>query len=357
VPTGLLAPSPLALDSVGVVALREASLPHPSEPAFSQVSAPTEAVFSDLADPRPDSYEKGGLVAAGYASVWFERIHVIPRERNLGAVVSEQKIEVEVWSACRCRSRNLEEIDLEGPAGIEVIDHLGQPAHFPATDSQVYTVEVSAEGDPQIDNLVTWVFTDVDESGTGILILGYRIIPFPFAPNMIQPITESFGYLTDILTAFDGSEQRVQLRGRPVGAIAYAVLLCDPRDAQMAAAILHGNQMRAFAVGRWQFQTPLVQAASADDLTIYCDTQHLPFEVDGLVMLWTNAYHWEVQRISAVESDHLVLSSGLDNAWSAGLTKVLPVVVGRLSLSEPLIWESLSVASKRISFSVDGFRP
>lgn len=355
--SGVPAPSALSLQEIGVSQLLEANLPLPTDPAWILVGLSFAGGRGALADPRPDAYEKSGLPGRTHDLVFHDCIHVFPRRRDLGAVVSEQEIEVEVWNAFLTRARILENITVQGPAGIEVVDHLGLPAHYPASDSQVYAVKVSAEGDPQIDNLVTWVFIGIDESGTGIRILGFRIIPFPFAPNMAQPISETFGYLTDILTAFTGMEQRVQLRAVPVGTISYSVFLNEARDAQMAGAILFGNQPRAFGVGRWQFQTPLAVDAIADDLEVYCETSDVPFEVGGLVMLWRDPYHWEIQTIASVEADHLILTTGLQHSWSAGVTSVIPAVVGRLSTDEALTWQSLTAVSQNLTFDIDGFRP
>ena len=125
----------------------------------------------------------------------------------------------------------------------------------------------------------------------------------------------------------------------------------------MAGAILFGNQARAFGVGRWQFRVPLAQDAVPDDLEVLCDTAGIPFEPGGLVLLWADPYRWEVQTIESVLADRLVLTLGLRNAWTAGVTGVLPLVVGRLSPEEALTWESLAIASTALVFDIDGFRP
>ena len=356
-PAGATAPSPVSLEEIGVQELQDASIPLPTDPAWTLAPLAFAALFGILADPRPNAFEKLGFRGPAHDLTMHDRIHVIPRRRDLGAVVSEQEIEVEVWNAFLARARILEEISVEGPAGIEVVDHLGQPAHFPASDSQIYRIKVFAEGDPLIDNLITWVFVDVDPTGTNIRILGFRLIPFPFPPNWAEPVTEAFGYMTDVLVSFRGMEQRVQLRAVPVGTIAYSALLDELRDAQMAGAILFGNQARLFGIARWPFQVPLLQDAVAEDLEVFCDTTDIPFEPGGLVLLWADPYRWEVQTIASVEADRLVLTLGLRNAWTAGLTAVLPLVVGRLSPDEALNWESLMVASTALVFDIDGFRP
>lgn len=310
-----------------------------------------------LADPRPAAFQKVGGIAPVHGLAVLGRVHVIPRRYDLGAVVSEQESEVEVWNADIQRAQILEEITVDGPAGIEVEDHLGLPAHFPASDSQAYLVKALTDGDALIDNLITWVFTGQDPLGTNLRLLGFRLIPFPFSPNWAQPVSETFGFMTDIIVSYRGMEQRIQLRTVPVGTLRYSTLLDDLRDAQMANAILFGNQARAFGVGRWQFQTRLLQNASAGDHDVVCDTSDIPFEPGGLALLWTDPYHWEVQTIESVLPDRVILDFGLIRSWTAGQTVVLPIVIGRLSAEEGFTWDALAIGSTSLTFDIDGFRP
>ncbi len=310
-----------------------------------------------LADPRPAAFQRAGALAPVHGLAVLGRVHVIPRRHDLGAVVSEQEAEVEVWNADIQHGHTLQEITVEGPAGIAVMDDVGQPAHFPASASHIYLVKVLSDGDALIDNLVTWVFAGLDPRGTNLRLLGFRLIPFPFPPNWAQPVVETFGFMTDVITSYRGMEQRIQLRAVPVGTIRYATLLDDLRDAQMASAILFGNQARAFGVGRWQFQSPLVQNANAGDYEILCATSDIPFEPGGMVLLWSDPYHWEVQTIEGVLSDRVLLNFGLIRTWTAGATAVLPIVVGRLSPDEGFTWDALAIGSTSFTFDIDGFRP
>jgi len=355
---GVAAPGALWFtDTVGVAALQNAALPLPTDPAWSLAGLSLTTVLGAIADPRPDFLTLDGLHGYMHDLACHNHIHIFPRRRDLGAVMSEQEIETEVWNAFLTRSKTLEDITVIGPAGITVVDHLGVPADYPASESQIFVVQVSAEGDPQVNNTVTWVFAGIAEAGSALVIVGFRLVPFPFDPDMQHSLSESFGYLTDVIESFSGAEQRIQLRAVPVGSITYSVTLLARRDAQMAAAILFGNQPRAYGVGRWQFQTTLTSAALPADATVYLDTTDIPFEAGGLVMFWMDPYTWEVQPIESVAADHLVLTTGLQNAWGPIYTKVLPVVVGRLSPSETLTYEALAMSSQTLRFRVDGFRP
>jgi hypothetical protein len=355
--TGIGAPTALPLDVVGVSLLANANLPTPTDPAWSIVAQGFSGAIDTLADPRPDGQEVLGLLGPSYDLIVHNRIHVIPRNYDLGAVISEQEIEVEVWNAYLTRAKTLDEITITGPSGITVVDHLGLPADIAATESEVFVVQISAEGAPQIDNVVTWVFLDIEETGTTLWLVGFRLIPFPFEPNMGQPVTETFGYLTNVITAFSSMEQRVQLREVPVGTISYAVVLNDSRTAQMAGAMLFGNQTRAFGVARWPFRETLTQAVAVDDVDVYCTTENVPFVVGGLVMFWTDPFTWEVQTIESIAADHLVLTTGARNAWAAVATTVVPMVVGRLSNNETITWESLKIATQKPTFDIDGYTP
>lgn len=355
---GILAPSAFALENgVGVSHLEDAVLDLPTVAAWAIGGLLLLGGPGVLADPRPDAFDKVGVLEPAHGLVWFNRIHVLPRSRDLGSVVSEQEIEVEVWSAYLDRAQILDDIVVTGPAGIEVENPGGLPDHYPASESLIYVVKVSAEGDPQIDNLVTWEFDGLSFEGTALAISGFRLIPFPFPPNMATPVTETFGYLTDLVRSFAGMEQRIQLRVVPVGTIAYSIYLEEIREAQMAGAILFGNQPRAFGVGRWQFQTPLTASAAEDDVAIYCSTADIPFEIGGLVMIWRSPFVWEVQTIESIASDHVVITSGLRNAWPATVTAILPAVVGRLGAEEAILWESLTAVSQKLTFDIDGFTP
>lgn len=357
-PSGVLVPGPGSLDEVGVVDLVNAQIPLPSVEAWTMTPLFLLGSFASLADPRPDEFLLQGVKAPTHDLAYLNRIHVIPRRYDVGLLASEQIIDVEVWNAFLYRAKTLTEILSEGPTGIEVIDPLGTPAHFQASESVIYQIKVLAEGNPVIDNLITWLFVGIDSDGTNIRVVGFRLIPWPFEPDFLLALVETYGYKTDVIAAaFNGNEQRVQLREKPIGSIAFTCTFLEQREAQMAMIILEGNQGRLFGVPRWQFRTPLVEDLAVDEDIVYCDTQYLPFEPDGLVCLWIDAFTWEVQTISEVYSDHLVLDSVVRHNWPKTQTFIIPMVPGRLSSDEVYTWKGLLQGQTALAFEVDSFKP
>lgn len=356
-PDGVLAPTVEVLPGPMCVDLETAVLPVPSTSTGVVAPIPVGPGSGTLREATPEEILSTAFPGPVQDLVWFERVHVVPRFRDLGPVLSDQELDVEVWNAYRSAAQVLTAIAVEGPAGVEVENPWGLPTHFPATDSRVYVIHVYAEGDPRIDNLVTWTFTGIPDAGTGTRLLGFRVLPWPFDVNMSGPIRESYGYLTNILPARDGTEQRVQLRAVAVGTLTLSALLHDARDAQHANALLYGNQARQWGVPLWQYRERLVSVAAAEQRTIVVNTSHIPWVLGGLIFLWRNPYLWEVQRVAEIHSTHLVTTLDLQRTWDVPGTCVLPLVIGRLSDSEVFSWESLKVGSVNLTFDVDGFFP
>ncbi len=298
-----------------------------------------------------------GLLSFSHGHAVFEKIHVIPRTKDLGAVGTLQEFSVEVWNAYRYVAQSLQSITAAGAGNVTVLNPLGFPTHFPATASRLFTIQVPGEGDPVINALVTFIFVGIPSAGaTDVTVLGFRMIALSFDPNRATDVVESFGYVTDVLEAFDGTEQRVQLRASPLGTIAFSLLLEDLRDVQEMGAILYGNQARAFGVPRWPFLTLLTAPALTGQLELLCDTTHLPFEVGGLCLVRSGPRTMEAHTIEAVAADRITLAFPLVADWAIG-AQVLPLVIGRLSTEEVFAWESLSIGALDLRFSIDRFTP
>lgn len=97
----------------------------------------------------------------GHDGQWFERVHVVPRTSNLGYILNNREVSVEVWNACR-RGLSLVSAPVTGPDGVsilsEILEPLTFPEHFSPLQSRVYIALVSVVGEDQVDNLVTWNF-------------------------------------------------------------------------------------------------------------------------------------------------------------------------------------------------------
>src|SRR6185436_9263356 len=162
--------------------LAGAAIPLPTSSSWTRIGAPAAGAFTRVL-PATVHSQRAGARAPGHDGQWLDRIHVVPRRADLSFVLSEQAIGVEVWNAFLERSKVLTAVTIAGGAGVAVDNPDALPVVYPGSRSKIYTVQVLAVGDASIDNLVTWVFTGISSSGTNLLLVGSRMVPWPFAAN------------------------------------------------------------------------------------------------------------------------------------------------------------------------------
>lgn len=330
-----------------------AALPDPSDEAWHLVGQGPSSGVRGPANPVPATTLRPGARAPAHDLSWFERIHVVPRQVDLAFVISEQTVQVEVWNAFRAAARTLTAIDIVGSAGLSVDSPPTLPLHVPATDSRVYVLRASTLGDPAIANVVTWVLTGIDPEGTDVTLTGSRLVPFPFAADFRESLTERISHLTQVMEAESGAEQRRQLREWPRRGLSFLITLPEARHAQHASALLYSWADGGFGVPLWQYSSRLTADAGVGASTLALDTTDLPFAAGGFALLWRDPFTWEAVTIDAVSPTGLGLMSPIASAWTAAGTHVLPLAIGRLEPGAPLRWLTLDIGVSRVAFTLE----
>lgn len=177
----------------------------------------------------------------------YDTIWVVPSELRVGAVTAQVNREIEVWNAYR-ETRTLDDIAVTSGEGIQVFGPT-LPHEFGLLESRFFTVEVLPEGPATIDAHYLLVFL-TDEGEPDFRVIGQRIIQWTIPPNWRQSYDETLSYRTEVLTADDGSEQRIGLRQMPRRSLAFTPLVNSQvkRDYQRLLATW---QARAYAMADW----------------------------------------------------------------------------------------------------------
>lgn len=173
--------------------------------------------------------------------------------------------------------------------------------------------------------------------GTGTVLR-----PFPFRFEF--PITESVEFYTDVLTAEDGTEQRVAVRdpARPRQHVAAHVIAFDRDEVAQLKALLFGWNLNQYGVPLWFHMMQLSVDASMGDteVTVFdCDgrdlTDRIADEEDVPVILWRAHDDWEPAILADASSGTLTFRDGLTRDWTAGDTLVLPLTL-MLIVTDPM---------------------
>jgi hypothetical protein len=323
------------------------SFAHAGVVGFALIAALLSAPKTTSASPSPVTVSHTGVHGDGHGKQWFDRIHVLPRSKDLGHLTSDVQVSVEVWNAYHV-PHVLTAVNVTGPSGVTV-ESVSVPTSFGGLESRIFLVDVSASGAVPVNNMVTWVFTGASSSGSVLALTGLRVVLFPVKPNGDRGVDELYGYLTDIITGWDDTEQRVQLRAVPARQLRFTATMFDPRQAADVYARLYGVGMGIFSVPIWPDATPLTAVVNAGDTVINIDTTSRAFAVGGLVLLWSDQWTWESVVITGVSASYLT-TAATTYTWQVAGTLAIPLMSGRLLSAADLKTQAPVFAEVEVAF-------
>jgi hypothetical protein len=153
-----------------------------------------------------------------------------------------------------------------------------------------------------------------------VIVFGARI-------NWREPHEVTLGFLTDVMEAEDGTEQRAQLRSIETRVESYTVSAYTPQEVALLNALLYRSQGDRVVVPGWPDGTVLTSAVLEGATTLPCVTANRGFTVGEYAVLWSSPFACEAVEITAVNANDLVVTP--TDAAFASETWVLPGRVGK----------------------------
>ena len=269
--------------------------------------------------------QASGSVSKSFSDDWYETIHVVPNQLKLGNLLSTQTRKVEVWNAYE-QDKTLQSISPEKIDGIDVKQPVALPATYKPLESQLYIYTVDSNGPPTIDELIKF---DFNNEKPRLHITGNRVVVFSFAPNWDKPVTYDYEWLTQVHTAYDGTEQRIKIRQHPRTQLEYE-LYAEHRASQKLDALLWGWQSRVFAVPLWQDGVLIASQINQGDTNFIIPyLNRYLFKQNGLLVLMRSSHDFEVLEIKSIINDRIETKSKIINDWPVG-SFIYPVYLARL---------------------------
>jgi hypothetical protein len=285
-----------------------------------------------------------------FADDWYDRVHVLPGTLSLGNVLSPLTRRIELWNATRQRI-TLSSLTASGATGgLSLSGQAAPPLNVEPLQSRLYTLAIDTLGDPVIEARYTF---EVGGAAPSVVVTGARIAVWGFRPNWITGVTERLRWLTDVLTAYDGSEQRVRLRDQARRDLDYTALV-GAQDARRLAAITLGWGARLYCLPLWCEADTLSLAVGVGDTRLPVTQAALKeYRIDGLVVVWRDAGHSEAGVIKDIVDNTLWLQQPLARSYPAS-ARVMPGVLARLRGETPTTYLTDAVISAPVRFEVEG---
>lgn len=257
---------------------------------------------------------------------FFEDFHVLPREFDLGNVLSDQTYTVEVFSAFRRQTQQWTSFTNGAGVGVDLNGAPTLPASTPPLTGYTMSLQVSATGPAFVEATLDFGFSN----GTAFVPISLQRIVL-FAQRPVFPLRERLSFLTNIIRRADGTEQRIALRYAPRKSLLYLFYTQSISQRQRIENLLFDWQARTFGVPLWHDETVLTAAATAGDTSLTVEsTDQRDFRVGSLVAVFVSDEEFDVVEVASLTSTTIQLASGILGTYSAGAF-VIPLETCRIT--------------------------
>jgi len=322
--TGILELSPFAVNHAGL----SLSIVNAIERIVGGIGLPSEAMYGDWTSNLPveiGGYEWDGLKVPTFLDDYYYRFHLTPATVEFGYILSPTVETFYLWNAyfvskdCTAINQiNGDEYALSG---------LTAPFTLSGLEEIMYTVTAPLEGAADFESSIDFDF-GVDDDYVLVTLTGTRIVLFAFCP--LQPMTEYLEWLTDIITAKDGSEQRISVRRTPRQGYTFSIYMDSHQQQARLDALLFTWQKKAWGLPIWTDWVVHTATIAAGASTITVDTTNADFRDDGMAVIWKSLTEYEVIRIDTVAAGSLTLSSNVQSTFT-GSKYIIPVRVAQMN--------------------------
>lgn len=265
--------------------------------------------------------EETGIVREGFQEEnWLNRVHLLPRTvQILGNIVSVQTFDVELYNADRTETITISSITNNFSTGVSIAGVPAVPFTLAPRENVEAVVTIDTIGALNIDD--DYTFTQSTGETYTIYLTGSRIVMFPIRPE--APMREHLVFDTKILTAVDGSEQRIANRKIPRSI--FEMTIKDER--KMMELLLMDRQSKICATPAWHEPAFVSTAVTALDTTVNVNTtDYANFYVGGYAIVFQDQYVYDALEIASMTSTSLTFTSGVTNAYTEN-TEVMPLMV------------------------------
>lgn len=323
-PTGYLTPSPEYIKGGQVSITTERAVP----PWAGYLgAAPLAGARTDTQPVNEPGIAKIGSDQPMFGMAdWYNRIHFTPQAVDVGDIVGDTQQDVVVWNAY-LSARTLQAIIPSGNTGITLSTPGSVPFVFEPLRERTYGLLIDIDGPAVID--AAYLF-DFDVVNMVLNVDGRRIVAWTWRPDWSQPMIERLEWMTNVLTAYDGTEQRIKLRGYPRRAFEFSFSAQGKQRRRLDSA-LYGWGTQNWALPIWPDGTQLTADVAIGANEIMVSTATRDYTAGGLAMLLSDdgSAH-EAVSINSVLSDRITLVRPTVGAWPAAQTMLYPARIARL---------------------------
>jgi len=244
------------------------------------------------------------------------RFYVVPVEIKLVNPPLNTDLVYELWNTFP-ENQTLNSIAISDPiitSDLQPPDTINAGVLFPA----VYQI---GSTNTDIDATITLTF---DDEIVVVPLFGSIASTFTLIPDV--PVTEDWQFLTEVIRAFDDTEQRIALRKNPRRSISFDVEVIDFRQRREQYITLFRNMGLAATVPQFMHGTRLTQDSPINTNQVFFDPELTQVQSgQPIVFLDPLTEVFEIGNVTVVNSDGATLAGNLSQSLDTNFV-VFPAI-------------------------------
>lgn len=255
-------------------------------------------------DPARGADIEGGAAYRGWVGLSYYRVWVIPQTLTAQNPSIGVGIPFNIWNAFPYPNE-LESISAIDATGLELNFEEGET--WRAIEFKQVEIAITPAAPIQIEATFTFGFT----FGEGLFRFEAVIADFvQMRPD--PPVTEHWDWLTDLIVAHDGTEQRIALRGTPRRSTSYEIGLEHEADRRQQYNRWFTSLATRLVFPYYQYSVRIDQPAEIGDSEIFFDPSKTDMRDDEFVVVLSEASETgALVRIAQVTATGAILDSPL----------------------------------------------
>lgn len=262
-----------------------------------------------------------GIKATSFFDDYYNDIHIIPSNIDLGIVSSGQNRTVRVFNAYlnsqtlnALTKTTLDGINITGPA----------PRVYNPLEEVEYSITALTEGPVNIDGTFNFNWDTIQDMV--LPVIGSRAVLFPFI--MTPPTAERLNWITQVISSENGNEQRIRVRNAPRQSFEVN-FSTNINDSNFLDNLLYGWRDNVYILPISSECQRSTAATAIDSQEVFVETRFSDFRAGGVAIIYNNARDFDLFQVSSILDDRLIANRNISAVFPAG-SLVMPARSCRL---------------------------
>lgn len=237
--------------------------------------------------------------------VAYNQVVIDPVIISAGTITSDFYQQIRLWNATS-EPRNLQNIVKVGTAGIEFSgfeNGIIQPGEI-----LYYDLTILPDGPDEVNAQLIYDFSD-DFYNTTINITGDRVASFNYDINWSRGVNEFYRHLTDVVTSYNGKEQRANISEDPRYTVEYFYTLNNEERIE-AETFIYNNGNKEILIPMWHQKSIITQPVTSGDNIIEADISDSSLQL-GSTCVVSDGFNHQFLTVESILGNTITLSGSI----------------------------------------------